>query len=181
MIIGIDFWGLMILRVDEERERPVSHGGMRSNFDARVAAAVYLQPMTAHLEAGRSRGGTQGFLNVAVREIGRRAAYSAEHVVVVSLVAELVTEFAVFQKNTANLAGIYEEAEAAEHGGPAYARESDTEVLGGKGPVLGGDGADYQATGFGIAIAEAGQAFDDIIHDCGGTRLRMVVSRMFVA
>ena len=136
--------------------------------------------MTTHLEAGGGRGGSQGFLNIAVRQVGRGSANGTEHMVVVSLVAKLVPKFAVFQEDPADLVGFDEQAESAKHGGPTHAWESGAEVLGGKRPGMGSNGTDHEAAGFGIAISHGYQALDDIIDDGGGAGTRVMVSRVFL-
>ncbi|MCY4417603.1 MAG: hypothetical protein OXE87_15040 [Chloroflexi bacterium] len=136
--------------------------------------------MATHLEADGGRGGSQGFLNIAVRQVGGGSANGTEHMVVVSLVAKLVPKFAVLQEDPANLVGFDEQAESAKHGGPTHARESGAEVLGGKRAVMGSNSTDHEAAGFGIAISHGYQALDDVIDDGGGAGTRVMVSRVFL-
>lgn len=87
--------------------------------------------------------------------------------VVVSLVAELISKLAIFQENTTNLISFDQEAEAAKNGGASHTRDRHAEVLGRKGPILGGNCADYEATGFGIPISQARKSFHDVVHNGG--------------
>ena len=66
------------------------------------AAAVNFEPMPAHPEARPVGGGAKNVLNVTVHQIGGCAADGAEHVVMVSLMAELIPEFAVFKQDPAD-------------------------------------------------------------------------------
>lgn len=91
------------------------------SVSALSAATVNFQPMPAHAETRPVGGGAKYVLHVAVHQVSGCAADGAEHMMMMPLVAELVTEFPVFQEDPANLVGFHQEPQASIHRGPADA------------------------------------------------------------
>ena len=108
------------------------------------------------MKAGRGGGRQQRFLDIAVCQIGGRTANGAEHVVVVSLVAELVAELTIFQQDSAYLVGFDEKAEPAIYGGAPHAGQGSAQILSGERTTLSGGGTNHEAAGLGIAVPPAG-------------------------
>lgn len=112
--------------------------------------------MPAHMKSGRGGRRLQRFLNVAVCQIGGRSANGAEHVVVVTLVAELVAELAIFQQDSAYLVGFDEKTEPAIYGGAPNAWQGGAQILSGERTTLSCCGANHEAAGLSIPVPPAG-------------------------
>ena len=135
--------------------------------------------MPAHPETRPVSGGAKYVLYVTVYQVGGYAADGAEHVVMMPLVAELVSQFPIFQKHPANLIGFHQQAEATIHRGSANAGQDGAQLLRGEGTFLGGSGGDDQATGFGIPVALMRQLGNDVVHHGSGGRGGMVMPFVF--
>ena len=143
------------------------------------AASVHFQPVAAHLKAGHRSRFPKWCLNITVGQVSRSAANGAEQVMVVSLVAQLITEFPVFQQHPADLIGFYQQAQPAIYGCPSYTGERDTQFLSGERTCLSGDGTNHQPARFGVPVPPLPQAGNDVIDHRGRTRQRMFVANMF--
>ncbi len=135
--------------------------------------------MPAHAKAGPVGGGAKYVLDVTVYQVGGRAAYGAEHVMMMALVAQLVTEFPVFQQHPAYLVGFHQQAKPSIHRGPANAGQCGAQILSRKGTSLGRDGADDQAPGLSIPVTLPGQLGNYVVHHGRGDRGGMVVTSVF--
>ena len=143
------------------------------------AATVHFQPMPAHPKTRPVDGGLQHFLDVAAFQVCGGAAYCAEQVMMMALVAELVTKFPIFQQDATDLVGFHQQTEAAIDGGPADTGQGGAQLFGGEGTPLGGGGGDDQTPRFGVPIAHPDELNHDFVHYGGGTGPRMVVANVF--
>ena len=85
-----------------------------------------------------------------------------EPVVVVSPVAQLVLQVAVFQQHPANHAGLHQQLQGTEDGGPPQRGQLLPKVFGGEGFVLVGDGLRDRAPWRGGAVALFFQGFQQL-------------------
>ena len=134
--------------------------------------------MTAHLEPGRRRCFAQGIFYVTFRKVGGGATYGAEHMMMMSLVAQLISKISIFKEHPANQVGFYQQAEAAVHGCPAHAGQGSAQFFGGKGPTLGRRRTDDQPARLRVPVTQIGQLGNDIVHHGCGTGPGMVVAFM---
>ena len=149
-----------------------------SVLSAFAASAVHFQPMPAHSEPCGYGGFAEHVLHVASFQVCRCSTYRAQQVMVMSLVAELVAQFAVFQQDPTNLIGFHQQAQTPVYGGPAHAGQGGAQFFGSERSALSCNRADHQPARLGVPVSPIAQLSHDVVHHGGGTRSRVFVPGM---
>ena len=80
----------------------------RSVCDALAAFAIHFQPMAAHSETRGGSGFPEYVLGIASVQMRRCSAYSAQQVMAVPRLAQLVAQFVIFQQDPGRVTGFHQ-------------------------------------------------------------------------